>query len=86
MNQAASTISDCCPVEEIRKDDDWLALEDTEGNYISEVVSLGRACREWPEGEANAAVEAIIEKNGNPDDFTVFTDESVQIEVPTKSV
>ena len=34
------------------------------------------------EGEA---VEAIIEKHSNPDDANVFTDGSVQREVPTKA-
>ena len=41
MNQAASTINDCCPVEEIRKSEDWLESEDTEGNYTTVESSLG---------------------------------------------
>ena len=85
MNQAATTISDCCPIDEIRKGDDWLDFEDEEGKYTSVEATLGRECREWPEGEANDAVEALIEKVSNPDDVNVFTDGSVQREVPTKS-
>ena len=85
MNQAASTINDCCPVEEIRKGEDWVGFEDTEGNYTTVESSLGRECREWPDGEANAAVETLIEKCGNPEAINVFTDGSVQREVPTKS-
>ena len=85
MNQAATTISDCCPIEEVRKGDDWLVFEDEEGKYTSVETTLGRECREWPEGEANDAVEALIEKVSNPDDVNVFTDGSVQREVPTKS-
>ena len=85
MNQAASTISDTCPVEEIRKGEDWLNFEDKENKYTHVEATLGRECREWPAGEANAAVESIIERVSEPGDVTVFTDGSVQREVPTKS-
>ena len=40
---------------------------------------LGRECREWPDGEANAAVEAIIEHSGNQEAVYVFKDGSVQL-------
>ena len=64
MDQAVSTISDCCSVDEIRKGDDCLEFEDKEGKYTSVEETLGRECRELTEGEANDAVEAIIEKMG----------------------
>ena len=62
-----------------------MEFEDTEGNYTTVESPLGRECREWPDGEANAPVETIIEQCGNPEAVNVFTDGSVQREVPTKS-
>ena len=85
MNQAATTISECCEVEDIRKGCDWIPFEDSEGKFTTVEMSLGRECREWPEGEADAAVEALIDKLSDPDDVTVFTDGSVQRDPPTKS-
>ena len=73
MNQTVSSINDCCPVEEIMKGEDWMEFQDTEGNYTSVELSLGRKCREWPDGEAN--VEAILEQSEIPG--AVFTDGSV---------
>ena len=53
------------PIDEIRK---GLEFEDMEGKYTSVEATFGRECREWPEGEVNDAVEAII---------NVFNDGSV---------
>ena len=42
------------------------------------VVTLGRACRKWVEGETDRAVEAIIAENCGEKDAVVFTNGSVQ--------
>ena len=41
------------------------------------VVTLGRACREWVEGETDRAVEAIIAENCGEGDAVVLTDGSI---------
>ena len=41
--------------------------------------------RELPDGEADAAVDALIDKRSEPDDVIVFTDGYIQREPPTKS-
>ena len=84
MNQASSTISDCCPVDEIRKGDDWLEFEDKEVKHTSVKATLRREFREWPE-QRGEAINDIIEKIGNQKDDNVFTNGSVQRKVPTKS-
>ena len=41
------------------------------------VVTLGRACRKWVEGETDRAVEAIIAENCSESDAVVLTDGSI---------
>ena len=42
------------------------------------VASLGRECRDWAPGEADEAVEELIQQNSSEDDAIVFTDVSVK--------
>ena len=84
MNKAASTISDTCPVDKIRKGEDWLEFDDKKGKYTSVEATLGREYCELPQGEADNAVEVIIEKISNPHNVNVFTYSSIKREVPTK--
>ena len=78
MTQATNTIQPCCEVEEIRKGEAWVYIDDDAQKYTGVQATLGRECREWPEGAANAEVESIIEENSKPRDTIVFTDGSVQ--------
>ena len=78
MNEAALTLAKCCDVENIRKGSEWVSVTDTLEQYTRVVATLGRACREWPEGAANAEVETLIEENSEHGDVVIFTDGSVQ--------
>ena len=56
MNQEATTITECCKVDDIRKGCDWTPFEDNEAKYASVEVLLCRELREGPEGVADAAL------------------------------
>ena len=42
------------------------------------IATLGRECREWPEGATHAEIQALIEENCGDDEIVFFTDGSVQ--------
>jgi len=78
MSQAAQLIEECCPVGAIRRGRSWIRVSDEAEMYTRVIATLGRECREWPEGATHAEIETLIEVNCKPDDVTVFTDGSVQ--------
>ena len=41
-------------------------------------ATLGRECREWPEGATHAEIQTLIEENCREDETIIFTDGSVQ--------
>ena len=78
MTEAASTVEKCCRVEDVRRGEAWSSVEDPTGSFTNVVATLGRECREWPEGAANAEIETLIEERCGPGDVVIFTDGSVQ--------
>ncbi len=77
MNQAATTISKCCNVTDIMKGSQWVHVEDSQEQFTTVVAALGKECREWPPGAADAEVEALIEEWEIPGGAVIFTDGSV---------
>ncbi|XP_005106522.1 uncharacterized protein LOC101854436 [Aplysia californica] len=78
MKEAATTLANCCEVQDIRRGSAWVSVTDTPGLYTLVVPTLGRECREWPEGAPNAEVETLTEENSKQGDVVIFTDGSVQ--------
>ena len=78
MNQAAETIGRCLKVEDIRRGEAWQEKEDEAEQYTHVIATLGRECREWAPGAANAEIEAIISEISGPEDAIMFTDGSVK--------
>ena len=80
MAQAAQTIEECClSVEAIMRGEAWVVVADESRDSFSKVVAtLGRECREWPDGAAPSEIETLIEENCRDDEMIVYTDGSVQ--------
>ena len=78
MAQAADTISQSIPVGQIRKGAMWKEIPDEADQYTHVIATLGRECREWAPGAANAEVESIISEVSGMDDAVCFTDGSVK--------
>ena len=79
MTQATKAIKSSLSVESIRRGTLWRYYDDYQENYTTVVVTLGRACRKWVEGETDRAVEAIIAENCGEGDAVpvVLTDGSI---------
>ena len=78
MTTASKTIEECVSVESIRVGSSWQYLDDLQQKYTRVIASLGRECRDWAPGQADEAVEAIIDDVSGPEDAIVFTDGSVK--------
>ena len=77
-NQAAITIGQCLSVDSIRRGEAWLEISDEAEQFTAVIADLGRECREWAPGAANAEIEATIDEVSGPEDVIVFTDGSVK--------
>ena len=79
MTQAVLTIEECgLTIEAIRRGETWVRLADTvKDRYTQVIATLGRECREWPEGLTDAAIQSLIEENCRPDEIIIYTDGSV---------
>ena len=77
-NQAAVTIGQCLSVDSVRRGEAWLEIPDEAEQFTAVIANLGRECREWAPGAANAEIEATISEVSGPDDVIVFTDGSVK--------
>ena len=78
MNQAAETIGHCTSIDDIRRGEAWQEIKDEAEQFTHVIASLGRECREWAPGAANAEIEATISEISEPDDVIIFTDGSVK--------
>ena len=80
MTQAARTIEECgLSVEAIMRGEAWVAVADkSRASFTKVVATLGRECREWPEGATHSEIQALIEENCREDEMIVYTDGSVQ--------
>lgn len=56
----------------------WKEILDEADQYTHVIVTLGRECREWAPGAANAEVESIISEVIGMDDAVCFTDGSMK--------
>ena len=56
----------------------WLEISDEAEQFTAVIANLGRECREWAPGAANAEIEATIDEVSGPEDVIVFTDGSVK--------
>ena len=66
-------------VEKTRQKNKWIKVSDRVRHVCQRVVttSLGRHCRKWPPGAAQAVVDAIIYEKCHEDEMIVYTDGSV---------
>ena len=78
MNQAAVTIGQCLAIDNVRRGEAWLEIPDDAEQFTGVIANLGRECREWAPGAANAEIEATICEVSGPEDMIVFTDGSVK--------
>ena len=78
MTQAASTISQCCDVDAVRRGKVWRQVHDPQRRFTKVESSLGRDCREWPVGATNAEILTLFEEHGRSDAVVIFTDGSVK--------
>ena len=78
MQQAAVTISQCIPIEDVRRGTAWQEINDETEQYTHVISSLGRECREWAPGATNAEIEATISEVSEQEDVVIFTDGSVK--------
>ena len=78
MNQAAENIGHCTSIDDIRRGEAWQEIKVEAEQFTHVIASLGRECREWAPGAANAEIEATISEISEPDDVIIFTDGSVK--------
>jgi len=80
MTQAVETIEECgLSVDAILRGEAWVAIAgDDRKRYTKVVATLGRECREWPEGATHAEIQTLIEEHCREDELIVYTDGSVQ--------
>ena len=71
MNQAAETIGHCTSIDDIRRGEAWQEIKDEAEQFTHVIASLGRECREWAPGAANAEIEATISEISEPDDVII---------------
>ena len=79
MTQAVLTIEECgLTVEAIRRGEAWVRVGDEmKVKYTKVIATLGRECREWPEGATDRQIQSLIEENCRPDETIIYTDGSV---------
>ena len=77
MTEAVNTISQCCDVDAIRRGKVWFQVHDPQNRFTKVVSTLGRECREWPEGATNAEILTLVEEHSRPGVVVIFTDGSV---------
>ena len=79
MAEAEQSIQQICQLTDLKSTKEWeehpAALKHL--YRIKKPDNLGRHCREWPTGQTNAEIQAIIEQNSNPQDVIIYTDGSV---------
>ena len=68
MQQAADTISQCIPIEDVRRGTAWQEITDETEQFTHVISSLGRECREWAPGATNAEIEATISEISEQED------------------
>ena len=78
MAQVATTIKESVSVGQIRFVAAWSEIEDETEQFTQVVANLGRECREWAPGAANAEIESVISEISDADDPVIFTDGSVK--------
>ena len=62
MTDGTKTIVGCLSVKSISKENPLKIMNDKEDNMIIRVIStLGRECRKWVPGMANAEIESLRE-------------------------
>ena len=79
INQAAETIRHCTSIDDIRRVEAWQEIKDEAELFTHVIASLGRECRKWAPGAANAEIEATISEIIEPDDVIIFTYGSVNV-------
>ena len=79
MAEAEQSIQQICQLTNLKSTNEWeehpAAL-----NHLYRTMkpdNLGRHCREWPTGQTNAEIQAIIEQNSNPQEVSIYTEGSV---------
>ena len=78
MAQAATTIRESVSVGQIRLGEAWIEIEDETEQFTQVIATLGRECREWAPGAANAEIESVISEISEADDAVIFSDGSVK--------
>ena len=79
MTQATQTLEQCCDLNDIRRGDDWLEVNDDMHQFTSTVIAtMGRECREKAAVANNSEISAIIDENTRRGDPVIFTDGSVR--------
>ena len=57
----------------------WVAVaNESRDSFTKVVATLGRECREWPEGATQSEIRALIEEHCRDDEMIIYTDGSVQ--------
>ena len=79
MDQAEQSIQHVCGLAELKQVRDREKRPAEFKPYYKTLLSenLGRHCREWPAGKANAEVQMPVEANSKPHVILIYTDGSV---------
>ncbi|XP_076448042.1 cadherin-23-like isoform X2 [Babylonia areolata] len=66
-------------LQDLKETKEWEKNPKNLNHLFNTVISttLGRHCREWPEGKTDAKVKLLIEENSKEDDIIIYTDGSV---------
>ena len=63
----------------IMRGEAWVAVADkSRASFTKVVATLGRECREWPEGATQSKIRVINEEHCGDDEMIVYADGSVQ--------
>ena len=79
MGQAEDSIKQVCQLEDLKRDKEWRNIP-AQAQHLCQVnisEQLGRHCREWTAGRADAEVRSILEHTTKETDLLVYTDGSV---------
>ena len=77
MAQAEDTIRQVCPLENIRRGEEWVRVPAVQSDLCRVIITLSRECREWPAGATEVEIQQLIQENSHPGDVIIYTDGSV---------
>ena len=81
MAQAEKTIALVTSVENLIKGYEWIRPGEDMENFMQVIITLGRECRTWYNGNVELEIQQLLCDNTTADDVIIYTDGSVLREI-----